>query len=70
PHGGLNRLLKESDSLGARAAGPPAASHRTCASHQYGGPYAAFFGRGRAGSPRSQTVAGRVAVPPAFFSSL
>ncbi|MGH9525576.1 MAG: hypothetical protein ACRD2F_02795, partial [Terriglobales bacterium] len=34
------------------------------------GPYAAFFGRGRAGSPRSQTVAGRVAVPPPFFSSL
>ncbi|MGH9527160.1 MAG: hypothetical protein ACRD2F_10825, partial [Terriglobales bacterium] len=51
-------------------AGPPAASHHTCASHQYRGPYAAFFGRGRAGSPRSQTVAGRVALPPSFFSSL
>ncbi|MGH9527415.1 MAG: hypothetical protein ACRD2F_12125, partial [Terriglobales bacterium] len=54
PHGRLNRLLKKSDSLGARAAGPPAASQHTCASHQYCGPYAAFFGRGRAGSPRSR----------------
>ncbi|MGH9526491.1 MAG: hypothetical protein ACRD2F_07460, partial [Terriglobales bacterium] len=66
----LYRLLKKSDSLGARAAGPPAASHHTCASQEYCGPHAAFFGRGRAGSPRSQTAVGRVAVPPSFFSSL